>query len=132
VSNPAFPDAPITLRQLATHTSGISDRWEVYERAYLYDGAAPEPLEAFLRGYFVSGGADYSKDNFVAAAPGTHREYSNIGAALAGHIVERAMGERLDAITQRDVFDPLGMRNTHWTIDGADRHAHSTLFVAQN
>jgi CubicO group peptidase (beta-lactamase class C family) len=132
VSNPAFPDAPITLRQLATHTSGISDRWEVYERTYHYAGETPDTLEAFLRGYLVPGGANHAKENFVAAAPGTHREYSNIGAALAGYIVERAMGERLDAITQRDIFAPLGMHDTHWYLDGLDRDAHSTLYVAQN
>ena len=27
VVNPSFPDTAITLRQLATHTSGITDRW---------------------------------------------------------------------------------------------------------
>jgi hypothetical protein len=30
VVNPHHPDAPITLRHLATHTSSITDRWEVY------------------------------------------------------------------------------------------------------
>jgi CubicO group peptidase (beta-lactamase class C family) len=132
VANPAFPDAPITLRQLATHTSGITDRWAVYERAYHYGGDATEPLAAFLQGYFVPGGADYAKDNFLAVAPGTHREYSNIGAALAGYIVERATGERLDALTQREVFAPLGMRDTRWFLEGMDRDRHSTLYVAHN
>ena len=33
VRNPRFPDDPITLRQLATHTSGIVDRDAVYETA---------------------------------------------------------------------------------------------------
>jgi CubicO group peptidase (beta-lactamase class C family) len=132
VRNPAFPDAPITLRQLATHTSGITDRWEVYERAYHYGGDAPGTLAAFLRDYFAPGGADYSKDNFLAVAPGSHREYSNIGAALAGYIVERATGERLDAYTQREIFAPLGLRDTRWFLEGMDRERHSTLYVAQN
>jgi CubicO group peptidase (beta-lactamase class C family) len=132
VSNPAFPEAPITLRQLATHTSGITDRWEAYERAYHYGGDAPQALGEFLRDYFVPGGAQYSPDNFVASAPGTHREYSNIGAALAGYIVERATGERLDALTRRDVFAPLGLRHTGWFLADMDRGNQSTLYVAQN
>lgn len=132
VTNPNFPDAPITLRQLATHTSSITDRWAVYERTYHFDGAAPESLEAFMQGYFAPGGANHSQDNFLAVAPGTHREYSNIGAALAGYIVERATGERLDALTQREVFAPLGMADTHWLLADVDRDRHSTLYVAQN
>ncbi len=36
VVHPSFPDARITLRQLATHTSGISDRWEVYETTWAH------------------------------------------------------------------------------------------------
>jgi CubicO group peptidase (beta-lactamase class C family) len=132
VSNPAFPEAPITLRQLATHTSGITDRWEAYEGAYHFGGDAPEALDAFLRGYFVPGGVHYARDNFLPAAPGTHREYSNIGAALAGYIVERATGERLDEYTRREIFAPLGMRHTRWFLAGMDPDAHATLYVAQN
>ena len=45
----------------------------------------------FLKSYFVPGGAHYSKDNFLNVKPGTHREYSNIAAGLAGYIVELAV-----------------------------------------
>ena len=76
--NPAFPDARITLRHLATHTSGITDRREVYQRTYHWGGDAPEPLAEFLKGYLALAGKDYAKDNFLPFKPGTHRDYSNI------------------------------------------------------
>ena len=49
VVNPHHPTEKITLRHLATHTSGITDRWEVYSRAYHYGGDSPEPLGAVPR-----------------------------------------------------------------------------------
>src|SRR5205085_7400589 len=88
VANPHHPGEPITLRQLATHTSGISDRWEVYKDTYFYGGEPDETLGDFLRAYFTPGGKHYATDNFLEAKPGTQREYSNIGAGLAGYIVE--------------------------------------------
>lgn len=130
VSNPHRPGAKITLRHLATHTSGITDRSSVYRATYHF-GDAPEPLGEFLKGYFVPGGKDYSKDNFLDKAPGTHREYSNIGAGLAGAIVEIAVGEKLDAYAKKRIFTPLGMNDTAWSLAAVDPSKHSQLFVAQ-
>ncbi len=130
VSNPHQANAKITLRHLATHTSGITDRTSVYRATYHY-GDAPEPLGEFLKGYFVPGGKDYSKDNFLAKMPGTHREYSNIGAGLAGYIVEIAVGEKLDTYAKKRIFTPLGMNDTAWSLAAVDPAKHSKLFVAQ-
>jgi CubicO group peptidase (beta-lactamase class C family) len=132
VVNPAFPEAPITLRQLATHTSGITDQWKAYERSYQWGGDPTESLGDFLKEYFSPGGKDYSKENFLAFKPGTHREYSNIGAALAGYIVERAVGENLNVYTKRRIFTPLKMTRTGWLLSEISRGAHSTLYVAHD
>ena len=131
VVNPYFPDQPITLRQLATHTSSITDRGSAYAKAYHFGRDLPQPLGDFLEGYFAADGEDYSKDNFLDARPGTHREYSNIGAALAGHVVEIAIGERLDAYTRRLFFGPLKMGNTGWFLSDIELANHSTLYVDQ-
>jgi CubicO group peptidase (beta-lactamase class C family) len=132
VVHPHFPNEAITLRQLATHTSGISDRWTVYRNAYHYGGDAPQPLGEFLKGYFVPGGSDYATENFVNAKPGTHREYSNIGAGLAGYIVELAVGEKLNTYTRRHIFTPLGMNSSGWFLSEVAPAKHAQLYVAQN
>lgn len=132
VVNPHRPDARITLRHLATHSSGITDRWEVYQGVYHFGGDSPEDLGGFLADYFTPGGRHYSPDNFLDAAPGARRDYSNIGAALAGYIVERAYGERLDVVTRRLIFEPLGMSSTGWFLSDMDPAIQSTLFVSQN
>lgn len=132
VVNPYFPEARITLRQLATHTSGITDRWAVYEGTYHYGGDSPEPLGGFLKDYFAPDGKHYAKDNFLKARPGTQREYSNIGAGLAGYIVEIAVGEKLDAYTKRRIFDPLKMDDTGWFLSDIALAKHSKLYVSQS
>jgi CubicO group peptidase (beta-lactamase class C family) len=132
VVNPYFPEALITLRQLATHTSGITDRWTVYEGTYHYGGDSPEPLGEFLEDYFAPGGKHYAKDNFLKAKPGTQREYSNIGAGLAGYIVEIAVDEKLNAYTKRHVFDPLKMDDTSWFLSETELAKHSKLYVSQS
>lgn len=132
VANPTFPNEPITLRQLATHTSGITDRWAVYQNAYHWGGDATQPLGEFLKGYLVPGGKDYSSENFLPFKPGTHRDYSNIGAGLAGYIVELAVGEKLDLYTQRRIFKPLHMQNSGWLLSDIAHGAHSNLYVGQD
>lgn len=132
VSNPNYPSEKITLRHLATHTSGITDRWSVYKDTYHYGGDAPEPLGKFLKSYFVPGGIYYSKENFLNVKPGTHREYSNIAAGLAGYIVEVAVGKKLNAYTRQHIFTPLRMNNTGWFLSEIAPAKHSKLYVAQN
>lgn len=132
VVNPYHPGERITLRHLATHTAGIADHPTVYRDSYHFGGDATEPLGDFLKGYFVAGGATYSKDNFIDAKPGTQREYSNIGAGLAGYIIERAVGEKLSTYTKRLIFAPLKMNDSGWFLSEMPAARHATLYVAQD
>lgn len=131
VINPHLPDEKITLRHLATHTSGLTDRWPVYRNTYHF-GDTPEPLGQFLKQYFVPGGKHYSKDNFLNKKPGSHRDYSNIGAGLAGYIVERAVGENLGTYAKKRIFTPLRMNDTAWSLSAVDPARHATLYIAQD
>jgi CubicO group peptidase (beta-lactamase class C family) len=132
VRNPNHPAQPITLRQIATHTSSITDRWPIYAARYHFGRNSPEPLAQFLKGYLAPGGADYSPASYLPAAPGTERDYSNIGAGLAGYIVERTTGQSLDSYTQRRIFKPLGMNSTHWRLRPDSTAPDATLYISQD
>jgi CubicO group peptidase (beta-lactamase class C family) len=132
VINPHQPNEKITLRHLATHTSGITDRSSVYLETYHYGSRKPEPLGEFLKSYFVVSGINYSKDNFLNVKPGSHREYSNIAAGLAGYIVEVVVGKKLNVYAKECIFTPLQMNNTGWFLSEIDSAQHSKLYVAQN
>jgi CubicO group peptidase (beta-lactamase class C family) len=119
---------PITLRDLATHTSGITDREKAYRDAYTKGTVSPESLEDYLRSYFIPGGKRYAENNFLAAEPGSVYRYSNIGAALAAYVVQSATKMPFEQFTAQYVFEPLGMRDTHWFYQDAYKDRYSVLF----
>lgn len=127
--NPHHPDAPITVRQLLTHTSSLSDA-KYYEIDFRIPGRdATLALDALLEGYLVPGGAFYDAEKgFSSSLPGTTWDYSNIGYALLGHLAERISGEDLRLQTQRTIFDPLGMTSAGWTVAGTPPEAAVTNY----
>jgi len=127
VRNPDFPDKPITLRQLATHTSGIVDREAVYEAGYVAGDRNDLQIAGFLKDYFTVGGKTYSKRNFARTAPGAAYAYSNIGATLAAYIVELKAGESYADFTRKTILEPLGMSRSGWT-DQTSGPERATLY----
>lgn len=118
VVNPRHPDTQITVRQLLSHTSSISDA-----KYYAVDFRVPGhdaslPLGEMLKSYLVPGGEYYSSDDcYAAGVPGSAWNYSNIGFALLGYLVERiGGGEDFRAQMRRDIFRPLGMTRSYWTL----------------
>ncbi|MEM8995030.1 MAG: serine hydrolase domain-containing protein [Acidobacteriota bacterium] len=114
VSNPAHPDAPITLRHLATHTSSLDYNEAVVESLYVdaVDGPVDPSLRDFMRRYFVDGA--YGDVRYGPDAPGDIFGYSNIGAALAAFAVERAASTDFASFTREHLFDPLGLASADW------------------
>ncbi|HKD79588.1 MAG TPA: serine hydrolase [Candidatus Angelobacter sp.] len=97
-----FPDAPpITLIQLATHTSGL--------------GREPDDTATYTRGSV----ADWEK-TLIAALPHTHYihepgtrfSYSNIGYAILGAALSRAAGEPYTEYVPKHILQPLGMTHS--------------------
>ncbi len=119
VVHPRFPDTPITIRQLMTHTSGIDDKVYYATDAFSNTGDPVIGLRDFLTGYLTPGGQWYDADGCFAAQPGTVWKYSNVAVALLGYLAGR-FGDDLKALTQKRLFAPLGMHDTSWTYAGLD------------
>ena len=133
IHNPYFPDAKITLRNLATHTSGFADRYPFYtDSLYFYGKDSPQVLGDFLQQYFLPGGQYYSKENFLDHKPGTFREYANIGTALAGYIVEIRTGQKLNKYSKKYLFGPLKMDDTGWFLSEINLKKHARLYEKQD
>lgn len=99
VTHPRWPDEPITLRQLMTHTASLRDS-HLYNAALVGEGKSLEKLFG-----------EYASFQFYAAhQPGTYREYSNFGGGLIGSLIEKLSGQTLDDYMQENVFAPLGVR----------------------
>ena len=127
VSNPRFPDAPITLAELATHTSGIIDREPFYDRSYYSGPQTAFALKDFLASYLDRHGRFHSANNFGVSRPGARFDYSNIGATLAAYAIEAKRGVRYADTVHERILGPLGMRASGWTPADAKAEA-ATLY----
>ena len=132
VLNPHLPESIITPRNLMSHSSGIKDDQKVYLPSYHYGGDSPIPLGEFLKDYLSPNGTHYSKKNFTKSRPGKKFVYSNIGAGLAGYIVECVSGKPLNIFTREIIYKPLGMNNTCWFLSEMDLAKHSRLYESKN
>lgn len=90
--NPAFPDTPITLRQLLSHQASLTDGAD-----YIV------PLDETLRQRL---GDPRAWDARHGPGSGWFA-YSNINFPVAASVVERVTGQRFDAAMQRLVLQPL-------------------------
>lgn len=116
VNVPGF-DTDITFKMLLTHTSGIADG-SALDDQYYYGQDSPVALDDFLEDYLVPGGQYYSAfENFHEFEPGTDSEYSNVGNALIGVLVQEISGKNFNAYCKENIFQPLGMDNTFWRLD---------------
>ena len=92
----------ITIEHLLTHRSGyapdfdLSDRWEGREE--MLKRLYAEPLRS---------------------APGARFVYSDINFITLGEVVQRVSGEPLDTFARRNIFEPLGMKDTGFRRIGA-------------
>lgn len=109
---------PITFRMLLTHTSGIGDNGTVMDAQYFYNQDPPIALAAFMENYLKVGGSLYDPiENFYDFEPGEDHEYSNMGTALIGVLVENISGQDFNSYCKQHIFTPLAMTHTAWRLD---------------
>ena len=87
----------ITVNHLLTHESGLRGWLPLYlltpDKATIIDIISERPLD-----YPTDSKVVYSDPNFMAL----------------GAIIERHFGRRLDSVAEQQIFDPLGLKDTHF------------------
>lgn len=116
IANPYFPNTPITINHLARHTSSLKYSEHITDVLAFKHGQMP--LGSFLKNFVYEEGEWYQKENFHNSEPGKLADYSNVGAALAANIIERATNQTFEEYTNNRIFKPLGMKNTYWHRSG--------------
>jgi uncharacterized protein YbbC (DUF1343 family)/CubicO group peptidase (beta-lactamase class C family) len=85
----------ITIENLLTHMSGFAPDFDLRDRWSGYDEAMKRLYREPLRN-----------------TPGTRFVYSDINYIALGEVVHRVSGTMLDEFARRNIFAPLGMRDT--------------------
>jgi CubicO group peptidase (beta-lactamase class C family) len=96
--------ADITVQDLLLHRAGLPPFEPFYERV----NGSEEMKEAVY-------------DLPLATPPRAHAEYSDIGFIVLGWVVEAASGEPLASFVGRRIFEPLGMSDTGYVPEVAER-----------
>lgn len=115
--HPQHPSMDITFRMLLTHSASIRDDWDVLE-PLIVEGDSPIPLGSFLEDYLTPPGSTGA--SWGSWAPGSRFEYTNVGFALLGHLVERIDGRTFSGYCRDEIFEPagLGEAGTQWFLAG--------------
>ncbi len=108
---PELPEyaAPITIRQMLHHTSGLRD-WGGIESI----AGWPRGTRVYTHAHVLD---ILERQRHLNFAPGTHWSYSNSGYNLSVILVSRVAGESFAEFTRRRIFEPLGMTRTSWRDD---------------
>jgi len=117
---------PMTVRQLLTHTSGLSyGRSEIPALAKAYadlDWRKFESLEKATSAFAAKP---------LLYQPGTQWSYS-FAIDIAGYLVELISGKTLDLFMQETLFEPLGMVDTGFSVPESDWGRVATLYTSQD
>jgi uncharacterized protein YbbC (DUF1343 family)/CubicO group peptidase (beta-lactamase class C family) len=85
----------ITIEELLTHRAGYAPDFDLREQWTGYDEAMRRLATERLR-----------------SVAGARFVYSDIGYIALGEVIKRVSGESLDVFARKNIFEPLGMRDT--------------------
>jgi CubicO group peptidase (beta-lactamase class C family) len=105
------PARPMTFRHVLSHTAGLSY------------GASEHPVDKVYQALAVNRNKGETLSTFIDKlakvplhfAPGERWMYS-YATDVCGHLVEALSGETLDRYFQKHIFEPLGMRDTAFSV----------------
>jgi D-alanyl-D-alanine carboxypeptidase len=101
----------VTVRMLVANTAGYIDYVTVDDFLKL---ELAEPFRTFaddeLINYSVRGG----KMNFP---PGTSQQYSHTDNVILGQVIQRATGQSMKQLYDKNLFGPLNMKDTQFPVD---------------
>jgi CubicO group peptidase (beta-lactamase class C family) len=99
---------PITLRHLIHHTSGLRDEFDLL-------GMAGWRMDDVITKEMILNLA--YRQRALNFEPGSEYSYCNTGYTLLAETVERVTGQRFRAWTTENIFEPLGMAQSHFHDD---------------
>ena len=140
-------DREVTIRDLATHTSGIAYSFtandalqEIYEKEKLSPYFFIDNLDTAKIGDSVVIKSEKSFPNICAFSeglalkaplmhqPGEKYTYS-MGMDVLGCVIERAAGKTFDIFLEERIFGPIGMKDTSFFVPESKKDRFTSLYA---
>ena len=114
------PARPITIRDLMSHTSGMG-------------AAAPGIGDIMVKMDRTLADACliYSQQP-LEFEPGSKWQYSNVGIAILGRIIEVTSGLSYEKFLETRLFEPLGMQDSHIWLPAAKQSRLAPVYKSEN
>jgi CubicO group peptidase (beta-lactamase class C family) len=112
------PSRPITLRDLLTHTSGMF-------------GMPPETLDEAIarKTRTLADVVTLASQKPLDFDPGTKWQYSNLGIATLGRIIEVVADQPYERFIESRIFQPLGMKDSFFFLPADRQDRLATVYV---
>ena len=110
-----FPDLlaadQVTVRMLVANTAGYIDYVRVKD---FLDLELAEPFRTFTDEELINYSVREGKMNFP---PGTGQQYSHTDNVILGQVIQRATGQSMKELYDKNIFGPMGMKDTQFPVD---------------
>lgn len=116
-----FPEFPqyghdVTIRELLTHTSGLKDYEDIYEKQ-VGEKTPPEQVPQLLDKDVLRIMEQQTATDFP---PGTKWRYSNSGFAVLAMVIQKVSGQPYQDFVRERIFKPLGMKKSVAFVKGVN------------
>lgn len=116
------PRRDVTIRDFMRHTAGLVNPEDDSPVGEMYRAANPVALENTLTQM-----AEKLGKVPLLYQPGTRWLYG-ASVDVQAFLVERLSGERFDAYLRKHIFEPLGMKDTHYEVPAEDRERLAVIY----
>ena len=109
IRNPRYPDVPITVKMLLSHTSSMQDGggFDMYRDLTYVDESKTDKKTIREKAW-------------LPYPPGKGYKYCNRGLNIVGLIIEKVSGERFDEYVLNHILKPIGADNAGYNLDTLD------------
>ena len=114
IRNPRYPDIPVTIRMLLSHTSSMNDGGGYRDLTYVDKTKTDINL--------------IRKKAWLPYPPGKGYKYCNRALNIMGVVIEKISGERFDEYVLNHILKPIGADNSGFNLDKLDNSTFTKLY----
>ena len=114
IRNPRYPDIPVTIKMLLSHTSGMSDGGGYHDLSYVDKTKTDINL--------------IREKAWLTYPPGKGYRYCNRALNIIGLVIEKVSGERFDEYVLNHILKPIGADNSGFNLDKLDKATITKLY----